>query len=231
MRALFLNHDQHSGADIVGERLSQRGWDVVNHYVAVIDNPVSEIPFPDLDGFDLLAPAGAVWSVYDTERIGSWIDRELELIRDAHSGDVPVLGICFGAQALAKALGGDVFPAPEIEVGWFQIASELPDVIAPGPWFQWHEDTFSLPAGSVELARNENGTQAYRLGRSLAVQFHPEVTADRVTEWISVGGHRLLEELGIDAGDLIAESKAVEGAARSNTYRMVDWFLDEVAGF
>ncbi|MFQ5966429.1 MAG: type 1 glutamine amidotransferase [Acidimicrobiia bacterium] len=231
MRALFVHHDQYSGADIVGDRLVERGWELVNHYVAVIDDPVSEIPFPDLEDFDLLAPAGAVWSVYDEETIGSWINRELELIRAAQAKDIPVFGICFGAQALAKALGGDVFPAPEIEVGWHQISTDLPEMIAPGPWFQWHEDTFSLPSGAVELARNDNGSQAYGVGRNFAIQFHPEVTADRVEQWIEVGGHRMLKRLGIDRDDLVRESKASEPEARANTYRMVDWFLDEVARF
>src|SRR3990172_5487054 len=116
MRALFIHHDQYSGADIVGERLQQRGWDIVNHYVAVIEDPFSDRPFPDLAPFDLLVPAGAVWSVYDEEAIGSWIGRELDVIRGAHEEGTPVLGICFGAQALAKALGADVHRAENVEV-------------------------------------------------------------------------------------------------------------------
>jgi GMP synthase-like glutamine amidotransferase len=229
VRVLFVHHDQYSGPDLVGERLADRGFEIVNHFVAVIEKPASDKPFPDPTGFDLVVPTGAVWSVYDRETIGSWINRELEFLRRAHEADVPMLGICFGAQSLAAALGGEVFRAPEREIGWCWVDSDVPDVVAPGPWFQWHEDTFSLPDGAEELARNGNGIQAYRIGRAFAVQFHPEVTAERVRQWIEVGGYRILTELGIDRDDLVAESRANEEPARRNGNRMIDWFLDAVA--
>lgn len=229
MRALFIHHDEHSGSDVVGERLGERGFELVNHLVAEIASPVSNEPFPDISEFDIVAPTGAIWSVYDHDTIGSWIQRELDLLRQARDGGVPILGICFGAQALAKALGGEVFPARRKEIGWYSIESEV-DAIASGPWFQWHEDTFSLPPQATELARNGSGIQAYRTERDLAVQFHPEVTASRVREWVEHGGESAIAELGIDKADLFRESERNEPSARRNAYRLVDWFIDEVAG-
>ena len=94
---------------------------------------------------------GSVQSVYDEATIGSWIGDELELIRAAHDAGTPVLGICFGAQAAAAALGGSVELSPITEIGWYHLDGE--DVpIDRGPWLQWHHDRFHPPPGAEVLA-------------------------------------------------------------------------------
>jgi GMP synthase-like glutamine amidotransferase len=113
-----------------------------------------------------------------------WIARELEYLSGAHAAGVPVLGICFGAQALSAALGGTVSRAPAKEIGWIDVAG---DDGFGGSWFTWHEDVFTLPPGAEELARAASGPQAFAIGASVGVQFHPEVTTAIVDDWLADG--------------------------------------------
>ena len=98
-------------------------------------------------------------------------------------GRVPVLGICFGAQALAAALGGSVHRLAKPEIGWVTVETRDPDRLPAGPWMAWHEDGFTLPPLAYELPSNAFGVQAFCHCRHLAVQFHPEVTPAIVADW------------------------------------------------
>ena len=113
-----------------------------------------------------------------------WVDEEIEWLREADAVALPVLGICFGAQALAAALGGTVTRAPRTEIGWIDVDGT--DGYG-GSWFTWHEDAFTVPPGAVELARAPSGPQAFALGRSVGVQYHPEVTPKIVDDWLADG--------------------------------------------
>jgi GMP synthase-like glutamine amidotransferase len=114
-----------------------------------------------------------------------WIAAELRFLRAAHDAGVPVLGICFGGQALAAALGGTVGAAPAVEIGWIEV--EGGDGYG-GRWFTWHEDVFTLPPGAQELARAASGPQAFAVGPSVGLQFHPEVTPAIVDDWLDGDG-------------------------------------------
>jgi GMP synthase-like glutamine amidotransferase len=143
--------------------------------------------FPTLGEFDWLIVMGGPMSVHDCDR-HPWLSEETRLIGRAIAAGKTVLGICLGAQLVAQALGARVFRAAEREIGWFPIES-LP-VPASGPFaglfslahdvFHWHGETFDLPAGAIPLARSAAcPNQAFALGdRVLALQFHPEMTAD-----------------------------------------------------
>ena len=84
------------------------------------------------------------------------------------------------------------------------------DEIADGPWFQYHHDEFTLPPGAIEFASNESGLQAFRTGRSLAVQFHPEMTASLIASWREVDGAVEMVDAGIEIDQVIEESKKLE---------------------
>ena len=116
-----------------------------------------------------------------------------------------MLGICFGAQALAAALGGCVRRLERPEVGWVTVDTADAERLPAGPWMAWHEDGFTLPPLAYELASNAFGVQAFCHCRHLAVQFHPEVTPAIIADWAA---H--------DHGDLDARRHHARGARRGH---------------
>ena len=230
VRGLAVEHDPTGHAARVGEALERRGVELEPfRVVADVGNPISHREFPDPANYDLIVVLGAVWSVYDDARIGTWIHRELDFVRRAHDRGSAVLGVCFGGQVLSAALGGTVSRAPAPEFGWLRVDTDEPDGLAAGPWFQWHYDRFTVPDGADEIARNATGPQAFRTGRSLGLQFHPEVDGALLADWIGFGAEELRAH-GVDIDALAAETADIEPEAVDRTQRLVDWFLDDVAG-
>jgi GMP synthase-like glutamine amidotransferase len=210
----------------VGECLVEHGYQL--DVFRVLDDqtdPVCTKAYPDATSYDVLVVTGSPWSVTDTDSIGSWIGREIEMVRTAHDAGVAVLGLCFGGQVLSTALGGEVRRVDTPEFGWHEVDTDLPDAIAPGPWFEWHYDGFTVPEGATEIARTAVSPQAFRAGRSVGTQFHPEITVEIVNLWISMD-ERALRAHGVDPAVMAArtEEEAVDNRARSDA--LVDWFLD-----
>ncbi|MBP2330377.1 GMP synthase-like glutamine amidotransferase [Kibdelosporangium banguiense] len=232
MRALCVLHDALSETGLIGAALRDQGWHVDELVVVPADrhaSPDVEASFPDSSAYDLLVPMGAPWSAgLDDGRIGRWLAPELEWLADAVAAGGAVFGICFGAQALARALGGSVGRAAHPEIGWVRIDSVVPELIEAGPWFQWHFDRFTLPPGAVELARNSVAVQAYQVGRSLGVQFHPEVTAAGIARWVDNGGAEQARALGIDPVDVLAEADLQAEAAQRRAAALVGAYLAKV---
>jgi GMP synthase (glutamine-hydrolysing) len=151
----------------------------------------------------------------------------LQRLFDLHT---PVLGICLGAQLLAKAAHADVHPAGEFEIGWYEVAltdegaddevlGRLPRTFEA---FQWHYYTHVVPAGAVELARNDMCTQAFRLGdNAWGVQFHPEVTLEQVQGWIEEES-----DLPVDSAALIADTRERIAEWNEIGRRLCDGFVD-----
>lgn len=124
-----------------------------------------------------------------------WVAGEVAWIRRAALAGVPVLGICFGAQVLAAALGGDVHRMPAPQVGWEAVPSIDIRALPSGPWLSWHEDAVTPPPGARVLARDEVCVQAFAAGPHLGVQFHPEVTPSIVEGWIDADGRELADRV------------------------------------
>jgi GMP synthase-like glutamine amidotransferase len=156
-------------------------------------------PWPDPREFAFVVALGS--SATAAGDGPEWVGREIEWLRAADEAGVPILGICFGAQALARALGGCVHRLSTPEVGWVTVASNDSDRIPAGPWMAWHEDGFTLPPLAYELASNAFGVQAFCHCRHLAVQFHPEVTPEIVEGW-SRSDHEDLRRAGVTREDL-----------------------------
>jgi GMP synthase-like glutamine amidotransferase len=140
-----------------------------------------------------------------------------------------VFGICFGAQALAAASGGSVARAPAPEIGWCDVISDV-DAIQ-GRWFQWHQDAFRIGPTATLLAHSPVGQQAFRVGRSVGVQFHPEVSTDLLTCWLEDDGGADMVAQGVDPSAVLAATRAQDlMTMASRTLGLIDWFLEEVAG-
>jgi GMP synthase-like glutamine amidotransferase len=102
-----------------------------------------------------------------------------------------------------------------------------PDAGIPeGPWFQFHGDRCLPPEEASVLARNEICVQAFRVGRHLGVQFHPELDAGQLARWIKAGADAELAEAGIDPEALLAETESLEGSAAIRVDRLVGAFLE-----
>jgi GMP synthase-like glutamine amidotransferase len=148
--------------------------------------------------YAFVASLGSPYGPNDTHEPS--VVEELELIRTAIDREVPVLGLCFGGEALSAVLGGTVERAPKPELGWREIQTEDPDTVPAGPWLEWHYERFTTPPGAEEIARTKDAVQAFRSGPHLGVQFHPESTVEIVSKWAESDTERLTR-LGFESGD------------------------------
>jgi GMP synthase-like glutamine amidotransferase len=215
MRVLVIRHHEEDSAGLVAAAFEAHGAEFSVHMFP------QDGPLPAVDGTDHVIVLGAISSVYDDGPARDWIAAELAWLRRVDEAGVPVLGICFGAQALAAALGGGVEAAARKEVGWTVIDSVDPELIPPGPWLEFHGDRCILPPQARLLASNEVGPQAFRLGPHLAVQFHPEVDGPQLKLWLDAGGREEAIRAGHDPDKLLAETIAQEPASRDRADRLV----------
>lgn len=226
-KVLFLYNDPTAPEALLGEVFAESGFDISTFSVVPAerpDDPVLEVTFPDPLDYEVIVPLGARWAVYD-ERV-PWIAAESEMLRRALDAGAGVLGVCFGGQLLAHALGGTVARSPEPEIGWHEVHTDHPRLVPPGPWFQWHFDRLTPPPGSTEIARNGRATQAFVQGRALGLQFHPEVDTALVQQWIDEDHGGDITALGLDAGDLQARTAEVADDAARRLRMLVAGFLD-----
>ena len=235
-RALVLAHEPQGTSALVGERLQQRGYDVHEHVVtADLDRPNDAAPFPDMADYDVLVPMGSIRSLTNTGEIDSWIFDEIAMVQAARQRGTPMLGVCFGGQLVAAALGGTVEQAPVTEIGWYEIhepddsPNGASNPLGPGPWFQWHHDRFTPPPEAEVLAVNENAVQLFRLGRCVGAQFHPEVTYAHLEGFLWEADEEYLAEHGVSQEGLLESVRYHEDRNARQCAALVDWFLDEVA--
>jgi GMP synthase-like glutamine amidotransferase len=231
VRVLFVKQDHSSPGGLIADGFTAAGWDVFELVVVPAEryhSPDVTVTFPAPSEYDAVAFFGAAWAVYDPVTI-PWITDEIAYARALIDLGVPALGICFGGQMLAAAVGGTVSRAPVPEIGWTTVASREPGLIDPGPWLEWHFDRFTLPPGVPALARTALATQAFRFGRALGLQFHPEVTDEVLEAWMSSGGAAELDRLGLDPGVLVEQSRTLAGGAAARAHELVRRFVLDVA--
>jgi GMP synthase-like glutamine amidotransferase len=159
-----------------------------------------------------------------------WLTREAEFLHDVLAEGVPALGVCLGAQLLARAAGGRVAPARAPEIGWYPVEltnnGRTDPVVGALPArtdaFQWHHYTFEIPDGGTELAVSDVCTQAFRVGAAWGIQFHAEVTSRMVETWVSEDGHEL--PAGVD--EFLEETRSRIDTWNEHGRRLCAAFLD-----
>lgn len=185
---------------------------------------------PDLDDASAVILFGSAFNTEHAEE-QPFLYAVRDVVRDTMARELPYLGICFGAQALAWALGLSVHRAPEREIGFVSIrrtaataGDPVFDLLEDGqPSFEWHMDTFDLPEDATLLATNDSvPNQAFRLGdRTWATQFHFEVDRPEIEAWIEgMGEEELTSAWGRSAADLRAEAASL-GAAHEERGRRI----------
>ena len=195
-----------------------RAWGIPLRYAGPLDGPP-----PALERCAGLVVLGGTMNVDQIDQF-PFLAQERELIRDAVAQRVPVLGICLGAQLLARSLGAAVRRAPHPELGFTAVrptpATRADRVLGDGGehevFFQWHEDTFELPKGATLLLTGEVVTnQAFRVGqRAWGFQFHAEVTRPKLEAWFDQSAQQLRswgrsrEQLLLEADARLATQEA-----------------------
>jgi GMP synthase-like glutamine amidotransferase len=163
-----------------------------------------------------------------------WLPGEAGFLGRALAAGVPLLGVCLGAQLIARAAGAWVGPAEASEVGWLPVeltaAGRADPVLSALPEnvdaFQWHHYTYKVPEGGVELARSPVATQAFRAGeRAWGIQFHAEVTRSMIASWVAEDGG----ELPVPAAQLLEETDARIGPWNEAGRRLCGAFLGAAA--
>jgi len=216
MRALLLQHEPDIPGGHLDEWLDRRG--IERDVLRIQAGERSVDPGP----YDLVVCLGSWHGAY--EDFG-WIRREGALLREAHEREVPILAICFGSQLLARALGGEAFRRPEPEVGWLKVRTSDESLVPDGPWLVWHFDSFTPPPGARLVAETPAAPQAFAIGRSLGIQFHAEVTLETTASWVRRCSSEL-EQAGVNARQLLADTRDRMPVARASALRLFDAFLE-----
>ena len=178
----------------------------------------------DLTAWDLIvtlgSPAGA-WQDID------WVHRQRRFVQDALAGGTPVIGICFGAQLLATAIGGRAAPMGDRTFcGWHE-NDEVADPLWRGPWVRWHSDHLEVPAATEVLARDRGTAQAFHHRdasgtNAVGVQFHPEASPQDADLWASK-----TPDMRARAGTT-PEAVAAQGAALEGHHAALDALFTEM---
>jgi GMP synthase-like glutamine amidotransferase len=231
-KVLFVYNEHLATEALVGEAFTECGFDAETFEVVPaerIDSPAGDVTFPDPAGYDVIVPLGARWPVYDDALRRTWVGAESRLVRDAADAGVALLGICFGGQLLAQAFGGSVTRSTVPEIGWYEVETDKPDVVPGGPWFQWHFDRWTLPPGATEIARTANSSQAFVLGRALALQFHPEIDNALLDLWLAEDRDGEVVDAGLSHDELRNRTTELADDAGNRIRGLVRGFLTHVA--
>jgi GMP synthase (glutamine-hydrolysing) len=220
LKALILQKEDPTPPGHVTEWLASIGAEAETWRTDLDDRDV------DPAAYDLVVSLGSEFAAFDDSK--PFVRREARLTQRAVEQDVPILGLCFGGQMLARVLGSENYRSEEAEIGWLPVRTSDPDLVSEGPWFQWHFDVFTAPPGSRVVAETDVGVQAFVAARSLGLQFHPEVTTRIMDDWVREYRHELDEE-GVDPDELLAETRRLEERSRANAMGLFDRFLRDVA--
>jgi GMP synthase-like glutamine amidotransferase len=224
VRGLVVGNGNDFDPGFVGQSLREHGYAFTEGHRERPDE------WPPLAGIDMVLLLGSEWHVYDPAT-AELVESEAQLVRHAIVAGVPVLGICFGGQVIAHALGGQVTRTDRYEIGWYDVEplAGAPGDFVAGPWLEWHDDVFSVPEGFDVLARTASGPQLVRRDRVVGTQFHPECTETMLASWLRMGGADQYRQRGGDPAAFLAATREKTEVSRLHAASLVDWFVDHVA--
>lgn len=232
MALLIVHHDKAAGLGGLARSLEERSLEVTEVEATLIDS------WPDPAMLSGVLILGGRMSVAGTDHPG-WVTAELDFLRAAETAEVPVFGICLGAQLLALAHGGQVAVRETPEVAVVAVHRTAPgrdDAITAGwpdgaPGLMFHEDeVVRLPAEAEQLLLGSDGATMWRLGHARATQMHPEVDAATLTTWIEDFGSDTPARAGVDADVFLAEAKRRDAFIKAAGISLVIRWIDQLDG-
>ena len=205
--AIALRHIHFEDVGTLGAVLAEEGYTLI-YLDPTVDTIYSE---PVLQA-DLLIILGGPIGAYD-EQLYPFLHDELKLVRQRVASGNPLLGICLGAQLIARAMHADVYPMGVKEIGFSPLTLTAAGQDSPlaalmdTPVLHWHGDQFDVPEGAVLLASTQVGAhQAFAVGNTiLGLQFHLEADTANIEQWL-VGHASELAQTGIDPVALRSEA-------------------------
>lgn len=234
MKTLIVCHKSKMDAGAFEKELLQRGHEIEIHLAYNFE--VDDI---DPHKHDLAIFTGGPMAAYQAD-IFPYLDHEVSYIEKRLAKDMPYLGICLGAQLMAKALGSPVFPGePGKEIGWHSIKVNETGMKTPlrhldeskTRMMQWHGDTFDKPKDAVLLASSDlYKNQAVSYGKNaLGLQCHPEVTKSNIELWLATG-YQELQQVGLSVPALRAQTLEYIDTLRVQRTLFFNEWLDQVLG-
>jgi len=226
-RADVIRHLAFEDLGGFADVLTRRGFEI-KYYDAGVDDLAGVDPL----GGDLLIVLGGPISSNDVDDY-PFLETEIDLLRRRIAADRPTLGICLGAQLIARALGARVYAGPIKEIGWSPL--QLTPVGRNTPMqhladpnlavLHWHGETFDLPDGAVHLAASDKyPNQAFMLGSTLALQFHAEVTAAGLERWFIGHTGEINQTEGVSVTQLRADTaRHAEAMQRQGAIFFESW--------
>ncbi len=159
----------------------------LGYSIEYLDAPIGNFK-ADLENFEAIIILGGPMGIYEYEKF-PFLKKEFKLVEMAIKKNKKLLGICLGAQIIAHVLGAKVYKGTRgKEIGWYKVKNfhEFKEMFGESSLvFQWHGDTFDLPAGAVRLSSSKKyQNQAFRFENAYALQFHPEVSEQDIKNWI-----------------------------------------------
>ena len=226
-KLLVFQHAPSEPLGVLDPMLRRAGFRI--RYVNFFREPAAQ---PDVERYNGLIVLGGPMHA-DQTAAHPHLVTEIRAIREALRLQIPVLGICLGAQLLAAALGASVRPNPVREIGWYRL--QCTDAAGADPLFchlpgaahvfQWHAYTFDLPQGAVHLASTPTcRNQAFRFGElAYGLQFHLEANEAQIQRWLRIPAYRAEVE---NESQLLQDTQHYIGHALRISQRVFAGFIE-----